>query len=234
MAGAHLSGGGTEESQEQDRTVSCTCPSVGRSGPGVALLCDGRGGARSAPGTPEGGGSCPGQPRGLSESALRAGGSSTTQSPRPGAAPRLASPPPRGPHAPRRSPAVRAEPRLPPAVWLRRLLPAPPCVLGFPGEGAAATCCRAPSEQRLVARRGSPAGRTFVSARRLLSPPSVNHSWSPGEEGRPGDARPFKGAARLFRASAPGPLQDSRSPRHSRTLWRKGPCGALRFTIVLL
>lgn len=129
--------------------------------------------------------------------------------------------------------AVRDEPRLPPAVRLLRLRPAPPCVRGFPGEGAAATCCDAPSERRLVARRCSPAGRTFVSARRLLSPPSVNHSWSPREEGRPGDARPFKGAARLFRAPAPGPRQDSGSPCHSRTLWRKGPCGAQRFTIVL-
>ncbi|MEJ1275813.1 hypothetical protein NN561_006712 [Cricetulus griseus] len=132
------------------------------------------------------------------------------------------------------SPVVRAEPRLPRAVPLRRLLPAPPCARGFPREGAAATCCGAPSERRLVARRCSPAGRTFVSTRRLLSPPSVNHSWSPGEEGRPGDARPFKGAARLFPAPAPGPLQDSGSRRHSRTLGRKRTCGALRFTVVLL
>lgn len=171
---------------------------------------------------------------GISESVLQTSGCCATQSPRPGAAPRLAAPPPRGPHAPPRSPAVRAESRLPRAVPLRRLLPAPPCVRGFPGEGAAATCYGAPSEQRLVARRCSPAGRTFVSARRLLSPPSVNHSWSPGEEGRPGDARPFKGAARLFPAPAPGPRQGSGSPRHSRTLGRKRACGALRFTIVLL
>lgn len=136
-------------------------------------------------------------------------GSCATQNPRPGAAPKLAAPPPRGPHAPPRTPAVRAESRLPRAVR------------GFPGEGAAATCCGAPSERRLVARRCSPAGRTFVSARRLLSPPSVNHSWSPGEEGRLGDARPFKGAARLFPVPAPGPRQGSGLPRHSRTLGRK-------------
>lgn len=200
---------------------------------GSSLVCDGRGSARSALDTPEGGGLAPGQPPGLSDSTLRASGNSATHSPRPGAAPRLAAPPPRGPHAPPRSRAVRAKPLLPRAVRLLRLRPAPPCVRGFPGEGAAATCCDAPSEQRLVARRCSPAGRTFVSARRLLSPPSVNHSWSPREEGRPGDARPFKGAARLFRAPAPGPRQGSGSPCHSRPLWRKGPCVALRCVLLL-
>lgn len=185
------------------------------------MLGGGRGSAMSAPGTPGGGRPGPGQPLGvISESVLQRRGCCATQSPRPGAAPRLAAPPPRGPHAPPRFPAVRAESRLPRAVPLRRLLPAPPCVRGFPGEGAAATCCGAPSERRLVARRCSPAGRTFVSARRLLSPPSVNHSWSPGEEGRPGDARPFKGAVRLFPAPVPGPRQGSGSPRHSRTLGR--------------
>lgn len=231
IAGAHLPGGGAEESG-QDRTLSCTCPFQGPIWAwGSAVLCDRRGGTRSAPGTPEGGEPAPEQPPELSDSALRASGSSAKHSPRPGAAPRLAAPPPWGPHAPPRSPAVRAEPRLPQAVRLLglRLRPAPPCVRGFPGEGAAATCCGAPSEQRLVARRCSPAGRTFVSARRLLSPPSVNHSWSPREEGRPGDARPFKGAARLFRAPAPGPRQGSGSPCHSRTLRREGPCCALCF-----
>lgn len=154
IAGAHLPGGGAEESG-QDRTLSCTCPFQGPIWAwGSAVLCDRRGGTRSAPGTPEGGEPAPEQPPELSDSALRASGSSAKHSPRPGAAPRLAAPPPWGPHAPPRSPAVRAEPRLPQAVRLLglRLRPAPPCVRGFPGEGAAATCCGAPSEQRLVAR----------------------------------------------------------------------------------
>lgn len=204
---------------------------MGRPGPGTALLC---GGAKSAPGTPEGGGPRLEQSLGLSESALRSSGSSATQSPLPGAAPRLAAPPPRGPHAPPRSPSVVRGAAPAPGSPVQPPPPRAPVRPRFPGEGAAATCCGAPSEQRLVARRCSPAGRTFVSARRLLSPPSVNHSWSPREEGRPGDARPFKGAACLFWAPAPGPHQGSGSPRHSRTLRLKGPCGALRFTIVLL
>lgn len=69
IAGAHLPGGGAEESG-QDRTLSCTCPFQGPIWAwGSAVLCDRRGGTRSAPGTPEGGEPAPEQPPELSDSA---------------------------------------------------------------------------------------------------------------------------------------------------------------------
>lgn len=103
------------------------------------------------------------------------------------------------------SPVVGAEPRGRPGLPGLAASFGRPCALAAsPGRERRPLVADALSERRLAARRCSPAGRTFVSARRLLSPPSVNHSWSPGEEGRPGDARPFKGAALLFRARGAG------------------------------
>lgn len=110
-----------------------------------------------------------------------------------------------------------------------------PCApAASPGRARRPLVAGARSEQRLRARRRSPKGRTFVSARRLLSPPSVNHSWSPREEGRPGDARPFKGAARLFGARAPAPASARALLAASELALSEGTCSWLYLTIVLL
>ncbi|TKC53233.1 hypothetical protein EI555_007557, partial [Monodon monoceros] len=144
------------------------------------------------------------------KSAFGAGGRSAAESPRPGAAQRLAAPPPPGPHPP--API--------PLRWtLSRA--------GGRGSRAPPLPPGAPAHPRLP--RGGRGGHL-----RLLSPPSVNHSWSPGEEGRPGDARPFKGAARLFGAPASSLRLRAGHARHQRIASSEGTRSWLYFTIVLL
>lgn len=92
--------------------------------------------------------------------------------------------------------------------------PGAPARPWLPEGGRGGHLLRCPNPRRRAAGLSLPAGRTFVSARRLLSPPSVNHSWSPGEEGRPRDARPFKGPARLFGAAARRPSRGTGPERH--------------------
>lgn len=108
--------------------------------------------------------------------------------------------------------AVSAEPRARPGS------PAPasarrPCApAASQGRARRPLVEGAPSERRLSTLRCAPAGRTFVSARRLLSPPSVNHSWSPGEEGRPEMRGLLKGqhAFSGLRPPPPPPRRPSR------------------------
>lgn len=192
------------------------------------------GGAPSPPGTPGGSRRGQAQPQHL-ESALGAGGRSAAHSPRPRAAQRLAAPPPPGPHPPAPIPSGgRGAGWAPGLRGLAASFGCPCAPAASPGRARRPLVAGARSERRLAARHSSPAGRTFVSARRLLSPPSVNHSWSPGEEGRPGDARPFKEAARLFGAPALGPSLGTGSARHARTLRSEATSCWLCFTVVLL
>ncbi|XP_068390888.1 collagen alpha-1(I) chain-like [Eschrichtius robustus] len=219
-----------------DGTFSCAYPTLrGRPPDGGGPRTPVGGGAPSPPGTPD----CAGWGRGAAAALrIRVRGRR---------AQRRGEPAPRGRPEARRAaaagspsarpdpPAVDAEPRGRPGLPGSAASSGRSCApAASPGRARRPLVAGARSEQRLAARRRSPKGRTFVSARRLLSPPSVNHSWSPGEEGRPGDARPFKGAARLFGAPASSPRLGAGPARHQRIASSEGTRSWLYFTIVLL
>lgn len=144
IAGAHRLRAPPEESPP-DGTVSCAYPTLrgrspARGGPRTPV----GGGARSPLDTPDCSGWGWGQPP-LLKSAFGTSGRSAAESPRPGAAQRLTAPPPPGPHPPAPIPLrwalSRARGRAP---RRHRLLRTPLRARGFPGEGAAATCCGCP------------------------------------------------------------------------------------------
>lgn len=184
IAGAHRPRAPPEESPS-DGAVSGAFPALRGRRPAASRPCAPVGrGARSPPGTPDGSGWGRGRPP-LLESASSAGGRRAAESPRPGAAQRLASPPPPGPHPPAPLPrGGRCAARVAGAPRTARPSRHPRAPAAPPGMGAAATCCGCPDRAATRGPAQRARGRTFVSARRLLSPPSVNHSWSPGAGGR--------------------------------------------------